>query len=135
MSPAVRVACLAARAASAMTFGVIRRPIKIPSAVFLKVRWPKDRELSKRKIVVAGRTKPGARVKIDGTVVPVGNRGRFRQVVALKEGANKLKVESYDVGGNSTTKESPRLFVDTRPDGFDIRTSPEMWEKKRKKKK
>jgi len=109
-------------------------PIKIPSALLLKVRWPKDRELSKRKIVIAGRTKAGARVKIDGTVVPVGNRGRFRQVVALKEGANKLKVESYDVGGNSTVKQSPRLFVDTRPDGFDIRTSPDMWEKKKKKK-
>jgi RNase P/RNase MRP subunit p29 len=107
-------------------------PIKIPSAVFLKVRWPKNRELSKRNIVIAGRTKPGARVKIDGTVVSVGNRGRFRQVIALKEGANKLKVESYDVGGNSTIKESPRFFVDTRPDTFDIRTSPEMWKKKKK---
>jgi hypothetical protein len=109
-------------------------PIKIPSALLLKVRWPKDRELSKRKIVLAGRTQPGARVKIEGKVVPVGNRGRFRQVVALKEGANKLKVESYDVGGNTTTKESPRLFVDTRSDSFDIRTSPDMWEKKKKKK-
>ena len=109
-------------------------PIKIPSALLLKVRWPKQRELSKRKIVVAGKTKPGARVKIDGRVVPVGNRGRFRQVVALKEGANKLKVESYDVGGNTTTKESPKLFVDTRPDGFNIQTSPDMWEKKKKKK-
>ena len=110
-------------------------PIKIPPALLLKVRWPKDRELSKRKIVIAGRTKAGARVKIDGTIVPVGNRGRFRQVVALKEGVNKLKVESYDVGGNTAVKESPRLFVDTHPDTFDIRTSPEMWEKKRKKKK
>jgi hypothetical protein len=109
-------------------------PIKIPSALLLKVRWPKSRELSKRKIVIAGRTKPGARVKIEGKVVPVGNRGRFRQVVALKEGDNKLKVESYDVGGNSTVKESPRLFVDTRPDGFNIHTSPDMWEKKKKKK-
>lgn len=109
-------------------------PIKIPAALLLKVRWPKSRELSRRKIVVAGRTKPGARVKIDGIVVPVGNRGRFRQVVVLKEGANQLKVESYDVGGNSITKESPRLLVDTRPDTFDIRTSPDMWEKKNKRK-
>jgi hypothetical protein len=109
-------------------------PIKIPSALLLKVRWPKQRELSRRKIVVAGKTKPGARVKIEGKVVPVGNRGRFRQVVALKEGDNKLKVESYDVGGNTTTKESPKLFVDTRSDSFNIRTSPDMWEKKKKKK-
>jgi hypothetical protein len=109
-------------------------PIKIPSALLLKVRWPKSRELSKRKIVIAGKTKPGARVKIEGKVIPVGNRGRFRQVVALKEGTNKLKVESYDVGGNSTVKESPKLFVDTRPDGFNIQTSPDMWEKKKKNK-
>jgi hypothetical protein len=110
-------------------------PIKIPQALLLKVRWPKSRELSKRKIVVAGKTKPGARVTIEGKVIPVGNRGRFRRVVALKEGANQLKVESYDVGGNTTVKESPRLFVDTRPDGFDIRTSPDMWEKKKKNQK
>jgi hypothetical protein len=108
-------------------------PIQIPPALLLKVSWPKERELSKRKIVIAGKTTPGARIKIDGTVVPVGSRGRFRQVVALKEGENRLKVESYDVGGNSTTKESPRLFVDTRPDTFDIHTSPDMWEKKKKK--
>ena len=87
--------------------------------------------LSKRTLVVAGRTRPGARVRIDGKTVPVDKKGRFRRKVALKEGANRVKVESYDVGGNRSELDSPKLTVDTRPDGFQIRTSPEMWEKKK----
>jgi len=108
-------------------------PIKVPSNLFLKVRWPKKKEMSARKLVLSGKTTPGSRVKVGGTVVIVDSKGRFRKVLALKEGSNRLKVEAYDVGGNKSVKKSPEIVVDTRGDSFQIRTSPEMWEKNKKK--
>jgi hypothetical protein len=107
-------------------------PIKIPAELFLRVRWPKKRELSTRNLLVRGRTSPGARVRVAGSVVRVDSRGRFRKRLTLNEGINRVKVVSYDVGGNRKERSSPRFTVDTRPDGFKIRTSPEMWEKKKK---
>jgi hypothetical protein len=106
-------------------------PIKVPSNLFLRVRWPKKKELSRRKLVLAGRTAPGARVRVEGAIVQVDSKGKFRHVVALKEGVNKLKIDAYDVGGNQNTLNSPSMKVDTKPDAFHIRTSPEMWKNKK----
>ncbi len=106
-------------------------PIKVPHNLFLKVRWPKKTELSNRKLLVSGKTDPGARVKVGGAIIRVDSKGRFRHVMALKEGANRLQVEAYDVSGNLTKSRSPGIVVDTRSDAFHIRTSPEMWKDKR----
>jgi len=107
-------------------------PIKVPHNLFLKVRWPQKTELANRSLLVAGKTTPGARVRVGGAIIRVDSKGRFRQVVALKEGSNRLQVEAYDVGGNLTRSKSPGIVVDTRPDAFHIRTSPEMWKDNKK---
>jgi hypothetical protein len=104
-------------------------PIRIPKNLFLKVQWPSKRDHAKRKLQVAGRTDPGARLRVDGLTVEVDPRGRFKTVVALREGLNRVRVEAEDVGGNQNRLESPTLKVDTRGDGFQINTSPEMWKK------
>jgi hypothetical protein len=106
-------------------------PIRIPGALFLKVRWPRQHDLAIATMTVDGTTDPGARLELEGRVVPVDSRGRFSKVVALREGNNKIKIDSYDVGGNSKSEQSPLFTVDTRPDAFKIQTSPNMWEKKR----
>jgi len=108
-------------------------PIKVPSNLFLKVRWPRKKEMSARQLVLSGKTTSGSRVRVGGTVVIVDSKGRFRKVLALKEGANRVQIEAYDVGGNRNIKISPKIVVDTRGDSFQIRTSPEMWEKNKKK--
>lgn len=108
-------------------------PIEIPARLALRVRWPRKKEIRSREVTIAGRTAPGARVRVEGTTVVVDAKGRFRHKLALSEGAHRLEVESYDVGGNRSQKKSPRLLVDTRPDAFRIRTSPEMWKKKKGK--
>ncbi|HOX44632.1 MAG TPA: FecR domain-containing protein [Myxococcota bacterium] len=104
-------------------------PIPIPAALFLKVRWPARSELGKREVAISGATEPGARVLVDGAIVEVDSSGRFRKVVGLKEGANRVLVRSQDVGGNQVDSQSPPLHVDTRPDSFEIKTSPDMWKK------
>jgi hypothetical protein len=105
-------------------------PIKIPNKLFLRVRWPKKRDLSRKNIVVSGETNPGSRVNVSGVVVEVDSKGRFKTVVALREGKNRLKVEVESLDGRKKQKRSPAIRVDTKADRFQIRTSPEMWEKK-----
>lgn len=107
-------------------------PIRIPRELFLKVRWPERRELSSNKLAIVGKTRPGARVRVNGATVVVDARGKFRKLLSLREGVNRIKVESYDVGGNNRLVDSPSYEVDTRPDAFQIQTSPRMWEKKNK---
>jgi hypothetical protein len=108
-------------------------PMRIPPALFLKVRWPARSHLARRDVEISGSTEPGARVRVEGMTVQVDARGQFRQVVGLQEGENRLLVESVDVGGNQAQARSPPLRVDTRPDRFEIRTSPEMWKKRKEK--
>ncbi len=105
-------------------------PIPVPAALFLKVRWPARPALSHRAVAISGATAPGARVQVDGVTVEVDAAGRFRRVVELREGENLVQVQSQDVGGNRTEARSPPLHVDTRPDSFEIKTSPDMWKKK-----
>jgi hypothetical protein len=105
-------------------------PIRIPPQLFLKVRWPKQREFNTRSLEVSGRTAPGSRVRMEGAVVPVDSQGGFVKVLTLKEGRNQINVESYDVAGNRNRSDSPVLQVDTHPKPFQIQTSPHMWERK-----
>jgi len=105
-------------------------PIRIPNRLFLKVSWPRRRDLSARKLALAGRTVPGARVRIDGVTVEVDARGNFRTLVALEEGRNRVRVESSDMAGQRAVERSPPIRVDTRGDSFEIRTSPQMWQKR-----
>jgi len=108
-----------------------RDPIKVPPKLFLRVKWPARRERSRRRLLVAGRTEFGSRVRINNAAVMVDSRGRFRQVIILKEGRNQVHIEAYDAGWRKTDKTSPPIIVDTRPDAFQIKTSPGMWEKRK----
>lgn len=105
-------------------------PIRIPRQLLLRVRWPKERDLAMARLTVAGETDPAARVRIDGQRVEVDDRGRFTHVLSLKEGRNRIRVESWDVGGHRQISESPSFQVDTRPEAFQIHTDPGMWRKK-----
>jgi hypothetical protein len=104
-------------------------PIRIPRRLLLRVRWPRDRDLAKAQITVSGETDAAARVRIDGQTVAVDENGRFQRVLALKEGRNRIRVESWDVGGHRQVSESPVFNVDTRPESFQIQTHPDIWRK------
>ncbi|NMB73732.1 MAG: FecR domain-containing protein [Myxococcales bacterium] len=107
-------------------------PIRIPRKLLLRVRWPRERDLAMARMTVVGQTDPAARVRIEGQRVEVDDRGRFTHVLSLKEGRNRIRVESWDVGGNRQISESPVFQVDTRPEAFQIHTDPGMWRKKDK---
>jgi len=97
-------------------------PTSIPSSLLLKVNWPNR---PRRQALVTGQTEPGSRVIIDGKSVPLDEEGHFSATVALKEGANPLRVDARSVGGR-TQEERRDLTVDTTPPKG-VTVDPGLW--------
>ena len=105
-------------------------PEPIPASLLLKVSWPTERATNQRRIVVTGRTVPGAVVVLGEERVVVQPDGRFTHVVVLREGRQRLSARAHGVGG-SAQAEGPAILLDTRaPDArFDTR---DLWVQPRK---
>lgn len=88
-------------------------PVAIPSSLLLKVSWPTERMTNQRKIVVTGRTQPGAVVVLGDERVEVSADGRFTHVVVLREGRQRLSARAHAVGA-SATSDGPAIVLDTR---------------------
>lgn len=100
-------------------------PAPIPASLLLKVSWPAERATNQRRIVVTGRTQPGAIVVLGEERVVVQPDGRFTHVVVLHEGRQRLSARAHGVAG-SARAEGPAIVLDTRaPDPrFDTR---DLW--------
>ncbi|HEX9049278.1 MAG TPA: hypothetical protein VF841_01975 [Anaeromyxobacter sp.] len=107
------------------------RPEPIPASLLLKVSWPEERATNQRRIVVTGRTQPGAIVVLGDERVDVGADGRFTHVVTLREGRQRLSARARAVGG-SAAEESPVILLDTRAPDPRFDTS-KLWVKPGKK--
>jgi len=94
-------------------------PQPVPPSLFLKVAWPARTTTNQPRVVVAGTTQPGARVKIGSRWVKVDDKGAYRAELALPDGAHELKVHAEDVAGHATDENGPRIVVDTKTD-FEI---------------
>jgi hypothetical protein len=105
-------------------------PARIPESLLLKVNWPAERTTNQRRIVVTGRTQPGAIVVLGDERVEVKADGRFTHVVVLREGRQRLSARAHAVGA-SAASEGPAVVLDTRaPDlRFDTR---DLWGPQRK---
>jgi hypothetical protein len=106
-------------------------PVPLPRSLLLKVDWPGERETNRRRIVVKGRTTPGALVSIGGERVQVGKDGSFTHILFLREGQQRLEASARDVAGRREQVRSPPVVLDTRaPDTeFDTRN---LWGNQRK---
>ena len=67
--------------------------------VLLAVRWPEERETSKKTVPVSGKVEAGSRVFIQGQPVPVEPGGSFRAEVPLRDGRQKVAVLAIDPMG------------------------------------
>ena len=65
-------------------------PTAIPSSLLLKVKWPTERELRRKTLVVSGEAEPGTQVTIAGRTAAVGADGRFAHKLELAEGKNPI---------------------------------------------
>jgi hypothetical protein len=98
-------------------------PAPVPASLFLKVAWPSPTSRSQR-LVVAGETAPGARVKLGRHFVRVGDDGRYQGTVEVPDGVHRLHLQASDVAGHVVDEESPRIVVDTRTD---FTVQPPKW--------
>ncbi len=89
------------------------RPTRIPESLLLKVTWPVERTTNRRRIVVTGRTQPGAIVVLGDERVDVQPDGRFTHVISLREGRQRLSARARAVGG-AATADGPVVVLDTR---------------------
>lgn len=106
------------------------KPVPLPRSLLLKVDWPVARETNQRRIVVRGRTTPGALVSVAGERVEVGRDGAFTHIVLLHEGQQTLDASARDVAGREERSRSAPVVLDTRrPDTrFDTK---DLWGKRR----
>ncbi len=102
------------------------QPATIPSSLLLKVDWPRELLTNRRKLVITGRTVPGAVIAVDGRSVKVEPDGSFRHVTYLREGRQTISVAGRDVAGHRVTEKSPEIQVDTfgAPAEFD---TSDLW--------
>lgn len=96
-------------------------PSPIPPSLLLEVNWPRVEATNQRRLVVTGRTDPGALLAVGGQPVRVGSDGTFRHVVYLREGPQKLSATARDAGGHRSQARSSEILLDTRgvPAEFD----------------
>ncbi len=106
------------------------KPAPLPSSLLLKVNWPEVRTTNERRIIVSGRTMPGAVVVLGNERVAVGPDGRFTHLIVLREGSQRLTARAHGVQGNAGS-DGPAVVLDTRaPDArFDTR---DLWVAPRK---
>jgi hypothetical protein len=124
------VALRAGEQSTARAGGAPSRPAPLPASLLLKVSWPTIRTTNERRMVVAGRTTPGAIVVVGGERIEVRPDGHFMHVISLREGPQRLSARAHGVAG-SATSEGPPVVLDTRaPDArFETR---DLWVKPRK---
>ncbi|HZY04809.1 MAG TPA: FecR domain-containing protein [Anaeromyxobacteraceae bacterium] len=89
-------------------------PSPIPTSLLLEVNWPRVEATNQRRLVVTGRTEPGALLAVGGQPVPVGRDGTFRAVVYLKEGPQQLSATARDAGGHRRHERSGAILLNTR---------------------
>ncbi len=89
-------------------------PLPVPTSVALQVRWPARKSI-KTKTRISGTTAAAAMVTVNGIQVRADAQGEFSLDVPLQEGKNQVVVNATDASGNSISRKSPEILVDTRP--------------------
>ncbi len=102
-------------------------PSAIPGSLFLKVDWPQDREINRRKVVIAGKAAPGSVLMVGGQPVRVEKDGRFKAGVSLREGKNLVEAMCIDLAGRRSETKT-EIKVDTTAPDSDVATQ-KLWER------
>jgi hypothetical protein len=97
----------------------------IPRSALLKVDWPDEKVLRRKKVRIAGSVTPGSGVTVEGVAIRPDIDGHFATEVSLHEGKNVITVDAKGLEGH-TVKTSPELNVDTHPPTVDTATDG-MW--------
>jgi hypothetical protein len=102
-------------------------PEKIPEEVLLRVVWPEGEHHSDRA-TIEGHVTSASLVTINGAPTAVGEDGKFRAAISLREGANRVRVQAEDLAGRTRGATGTITRRPTRPPK--LATEPrELWKK------
>ena len=99
--------------------------LPIPTSVALRVKWPPTK-IDRTQTKITGTAGPGSLVMVNGILVRTDRTGNFSLDVPLREGSNRLVVNATDPAGNSATRESPEILVDTKPPDVQV-NAKDLW--------
>jgi hypothetical protein len=102
-------------------------PEKIPEEVLLQVVWPEG-ERHGDSATIEGHVGAASLVTINGAPAPVGDDGKFRAAVSLREGANHVKIAAEDLSGRRREAAGTITRRPTRPPKLDAEPR-ELWKK------
>lgn len=105
-------------------------PVPLPRSLLLKVDWPTGKETNRPRMVVRGRTTPGALVSLGGERVDVGADGAFTHTLFLREGQQTIEASARDVAGRREHSRSRPVVLDTRAPDTKFDTN-DLWGKRR----
>jgi hypothetical protein len=89
-------------------------PEQIPEEVLLKVVWPEG-EHHGDTAAITGRVGPASLVTINGAAAPVGADGHFTATIPLREGSNRVAVQTEDLTGRRREAAATLVRRPTRP--------------------
>jgi glucodextranase-like protein/FecR-like protein len=101
------------------------RVLAIPTSVALQVKWPPTK-LDRTTTKLTGKTSAGSLVMVNGILVRADPTGQFALDVPLRQGSNRLIVSVTDSAGNTSSKESAEIEVDTRPPDLKV-DAKDLW--------
>jgi len=62
---------------------------------------PTEPQVTKKEIVVSGRTEPNTLLELNGEAVALDDGGHFEHLLQLESGSNELELVATDLAGNS----------------------------------
>lgn len=95
------------------------RPVEIPKALYMSVKFPDADTFNTRLARIEGRVTRGDRVSVAGRTVTTDPDGRFSVQVELDEGMNQIEVTGTDALGRHRTERSHPIRVDTQAPGLE----------------
>jgi hypothetical protein len=102
-------------------------PEQIPEEVLLQVVWPEG-ERHGDTAAIKGRVRPASLVTINGAEAPVGADGQFTATVPLREGSNRVAIQTEDLSGRRREAASTIVRRPTRPPKL-AHVPGELWKK------
>jgi hypothetical protein len=102
-------------------------PERIPEEVLLQVVWPEG-ERHGDAATIEGRVAAASLVTINGAPTAVGDDGKFKASISLRDGANRVKVQAEDLSGRTRDANGTITRRSTRPPKLDAEPR-DLWKK------
>jgi hypothetical protein len=83
---------------------IVRTEDRIPPALMLEMGDNDSRVTSRERVILRGRTEPGATLTVSGSPVRISPDGAFEVAIAMNSPAVRVRLSAVDAAGNEATR-------------------------------